>query len=584
MTTSRHAIAHAPEAAAPPSAESIGRLAGVGWFSVNAERVVTAVSPELERITGFTESEVVGQPCIALIRCPECLRGCGVFRNGHVEDARLRVFHKDGREIEVVRAGEILTGDDGRLEGAIETVRLADASASTPAQEQEQVESLLQSLGRMFVVADADRRVLSASGELAARLGLAEAALRGLPLERVFGPALFGAQGSLAAALSSGARREGLAAELTTTSGRRIPVSISIGPIARGSHCGDAGARTAIMIRPADDPAHGDEVPSFEGIVGRSAAMQRIYRLIELLHDNDATVLVTGESGTGKEMVARALHARSGRHGPFVAVNCAALPAELLESELFGHVRGAFTGAVRDRPGRFEVADHGTLFLDEIGDMPAALQAKLLRVLQDHAFERVGDSRTRSVDERVIAATHIDLARAVAAGRFREDLFYRLRVVPIHIPPLRERREDLTYLIPHLLQRIGVRRGRALRLAPAAFEALVAADWPGNVRELENALEYGTALCDGQTIHLEHLPPLAGIAARESGRAASDDTAADPADAALAAALALSAEERQELTALREALRRAHYRRDEAARALGMSRTTLWRKMKQYRL
>jgi transcriptional regulator with GAF, ATPase, and Fis domain len=314
--------------------------------------------------------------------------------------------------------------------------------------------------------------------------------------------------------------------------------------------------------------------------------MQRIFRLIELLNDNDATVLVTGESGTGKEMVARALHTRSGRRGSFVAVNCAALPADLLESELFGHVRGAFTGAVRDRPGRFEVADHGTLFLDEIGDMPPALQAKLLRVLQDHAFERVGDSRTRTVDVRVIAATHVDLSRAVAEGRFREDLFYRLRVVPIHIPPLRERREDLTYLISHLLQRIGSRRGRALRLAPAALEALVAADWPGNVRELENALEYGTALCDGQTIHLEHLPPLAGLGSRASSGEASADRRVGNAtdDTALSVALALSTDERHELTEIREALRRAHYRRDEAARALGMSRTTLWRKMKQYRL
>jgi len=584
MTTTRITP---PTGAVPntrPAADLIARLAGVGWFQVNADRVVTAVSPELERITGFTAPEVVGRPCIALIRCPQCLKGCGLFRHGRVDDVTLRVYRKDGTEIDVVRAGEVTTDADGRVVGAIETVRLADDGRST--QPPEQLETLLGSLGRMFIIADAEQRVMAASGVLAAQLGVTTEALAGLPLERVFGGGQFGAHGSLNAALVSGARREGLAAELTTTAGRRIPVSISIGPIARGSHCGDAGAQTAIMIRPADDPTHADDVPSFEGIVGRSPAMQRIFRLIELLNDNDATVLVTGESGTGKEMVARALHSRSGRRGSFVAVNCAALPADLLESELFGHVRGAFTGAVRDRPGRFEVADHGTLFLDEIGDMPAALQAKLLRVLQDHAFERVGDSRTRTVDVRVIAATHVDLMRAVAEGHFREDLFYRLRVVPIHIPPLRERREDLTYLVSHLLQRIGSRRGRALRLAPAALEALVAADWPGNVRELENALEYGTALCDGQTIHLEHLPPLAGLDQRLSGgRVSADGQPGDAtADDALSVALTLSIDERHELTTIREALRRAHYRRDEAALALGMSRTTLWRKMKQYRL
>ena len=567
-----------------PLADRIAKLAGVGWFQVNPDQILTAVSPEMERITGFSAPEVVGQPCIALIRCPECLKGCGLFRNGRVDDVTLTVFRKDGTEIDVVRSGEVTVDATGRVTGGIETVRLADAGGST--QPSEQVEALLGSLGRMFVIADAEQRVMAASGALAALLGVTSEALVGLPLERVFGGELFGPHGTLVGACASGARREGIAGRLAGANGRNVPLSISIGPIAKGTHCGDAGARTGIIIRPGDDPAHADEIPSFEGIVGRSAPMQRIFRLIELLNDNDATVLVTGESGTGKEMVARALHARSGRRGPFVAVNCAALPAELLESELFGHVRGAFTGAVRDRPGRFELADHGTLFLDEIGDMPHALQAKLLRVLQDHSFERVGDSRTRRVDVRVIAATHVDLARAVAQGQFREDLFYRLRVVPIHVPPLRERREDLTYLIPHLLERIGARRGRSLRLAPAALEALVARDWPGNVRELENALEYGTALCDGQTLHLEHLPPGINIESHGAGgRVFREGPITEgPGDIPHGVGLAVTAGEREEMARIRDILERTRYRRDEAAHILAMSRTTLWRKMKLYRL
>lgn len=572
-----------PPATLHPSAVT-SQYPGAGWFRVDPARVVTSVSPELERITGFSAREVIGQPCISLIRCPECLRGCGLFREGRVDDVTLTIFRKDGSEIEVMRSGELTRDRRGRVTGGIETVRLAD-QAGGPAEPSEQLETLLGSLGRMFIIADAEQRVMSASASLAAQLGLDRGSLTGLSLERIFGDRLFGPHGSLSETLRAGARREGMAAALTTPAGRQIPVSISIGAIARETHCGAAGARTAIIMRSADDTMHADDVSSFEGIVGRSASMQRIFRLIDLLHDNDATVLVTGESGTGKEMVARALHARSGRRGAFVAVNCAALPAELLESELFGHVRGAFTSAVRDRPGRFEVADHGTLFLDEIGDMPHAIQPKLLRALQDHSFERVGDSRTRTVDVRVIAATHIDLARAVEEGRFREDLFYRLRVVPIHIPPLRERREDLTYLISHLLERIGSRRGRAVRLAPAALEALVAGNWPGNVRELENALEYGTALCDGQTIHIEHLPPQFGLEWRDgAGTAGNEGSGNTTDDARIAAGPALTIEEREELTAIREALTRAHYRRDAAARALGMSRTTLWRKMKQYRL
>ena len=573
----------APDTREPaPSSDVIARLAGVGWFQVDADRNVVAVSPRLERITGFSASEVLGKPCISLIRCRECLQGCGVFRHGHIDETALTVYAKDGREIDVVRSGEVVRDDEGRVVGAIETVRLGNPS--TLDRGTEQIETLLGSLGRLFVIADAEHRVMSASGALAAMLGIAHDELVGRPLSLLFRAPRHGSGEVLREALHGGRRREGLAAELVAGDGRAFPVSVSIGPIAATTHCGAAGARSAIMIRPGDDGAPGDAVPSFEGIVGRSLQMQRIFRLIELLHENDATILITGESGTGKELVARALHARSGRRGPFVAVNCAALPSELLESELFGHVRGAFTGAIRDRAGRFEVANGGTLFLDEIGDMPPALQVKLLRVLQDHAFERVGDSRTRTTDVRVIAATHVDLQAAVAAGRFREDLFYRLRVVPIHVPPLRERRDDLTLLIPHLLSRIGERRGRALRLSPAALDALVAWHWPGNVRELENALEYATALCDGHTIQLAHLPP--GISLEH--RAGGDAALATPSSPSLspwpAGETAPTEAEREEVLRIRAALERARYRRDEAAHALGMSRTTLWRKMKQYRL
>jgi transcriptional regulator with PAS, ATPase and Fis domain len=341
------------------------------------------------------------------------------------------------------------------------------------------------------------------------------------------------------------------------------------------------GARAMVMVRPGHDPGSpGEAAPAFHGMVARSPAMHRIFRLVELLRDTDATVLVTGESGTGKEMVARALHDTSARaHGPFVAVNCAAIPSELLESELFGHVRGAFTGAVRDRPGRFELARGGTLFLDEIGDLAPALQAKLLRVLQEHAYERVGDARPRTADVRVVAATHLNLQRAVADGRFREDLYYRLRVVPIELPPLRERREDLPPLVHHLMGRIGVRRRRALRLSPAAVRALLSYAWPGNVRELENALEYATTVCDGQTVHLADLPAEVALLA---GPAV--PLPEPPSPVAPATLPGLGAEEAAEAARIRAALEQARYRRDEAARLLGMSRTTLWRKIKTYRL
>ncbi len=237
-------------------------------------------------------------------------------------------------------------------------------------------------------------------------------------------------------------------------------------------------------------------------IVGSGAAMLRLMELVRRTAPSEGRVLVTGENGTGKELVARALHDQSRRRsGPFVKLNCAAVPAELIESELFGHERGAFTGAVAARRGKFEQADGGTLFLDEVGDMPPAMQAKVLRVLQEGEFERVGGQQTFKVDVRVVAATNKDLEAEVKAGRFREDLYYRLNVVPIHMPPLRERREDVPELAARFLVEACERNGRRpMKLAREALLALQGHDWPGNVRELRNLVERLAILCDGPEI------------------------------------------------------------------------------------
>ncbi len=248
-------------------------------------------------------------------------------------------------------------------------------------------------------------------------------------------------------------------------------------------------------------------------IVGSSQPMQEVFRLIHKVAQADATVLITGESGTGKELVARAIHHHSPRQGaPLVPVNCGAIPAELLESELFGHEKGAFTGAIKTRLGRFELADGGTVFLDEIGDMSPMLQVKLLRVLQDHQFERVGSTRTINADIRVIAATNQDLSTKVESGDFREDLFYRLNVVPIHVPPLRERRSDIPHLCEHFLNRLAQQKGLDTKsLHPKVKDRLMRYHWPGNVRELENLLERMVILAEGEVILTEDLPPqLAG--------------------------------------------------------------------------
>ncbi|NOZ55984.1 MAG: sigma-54-dependent Fis family transcriptional regulator, partial [Calditrichaeota bacterium] len=253
----------------------------------------------------------------------------------------------------------------------------------------------------------------------------------------------------------------------------------------------------------------------FENVVARSSAMESVLKMAQKVAQSDVTVLIEGESGTGKEVLARAIHQASPRSkGPFVAVNCPSIPENLLESELFGHVRGAFTGALRDKPGKFELAKGGTVFLDEIGDLKLDLQAKLLRVLQEREIERIGDTKPRPIDVRIIAATHRDLRQLVQEGRFREDLYYRLSVVPLVIPPLRERKEDIPYLVDHFLAKYG---GKQFRVTKQAMRVLLDYDWPGNVRELENAVHRAIVLTSGNVIDVDALPPhlLSGPSAVE---------------------------------------------------------------------
>jgi len=436
------------------------------------------------------------------------------------------------------------------------------------------VSGLFGCLGRALICLDADFRVVHASVGLDDFAGPGSSvAVVGRAAEEILGKDLFGAQGSLSRALRAGERREGWGASLTVDDRMPHLLSLSAAPVGgMDSTLCDPRVAYMLVVRSGADATVAETSPItlFAGMVGHSAAMLRIFQLVQSLAESDATVLLTGESGTGKELVAKALHQNSPRHGrQFVGVNCGALPGELLESELFGHVRGAFTGAVRDRQGRFELASGGTLFLDEVGDLSLPLQVKLLRVLQERTFERVGESRSLHADVRIIAATNRDLQREVREGRFRDDLYYRLRVVPIAIPPLRERREDVEPLAHHLLARVLERLGRSLILAPDALRVLLDYPWPGNAREMENALEYAVAVCRGQTLHETDLP----IEIREAGPAGGPAVAGEsprPSGSDIDA-------EREEL---RRALDERHWHRTAVAEDLGICRTTLWRRMR----
>ncbi len=428
----------------------------------------------------------------------------------------------------------------------------------------EAVSAAFGSLGRVFITLGEDFRIrhVSQAADAMAGPGAAQR-MTGLPVEEVLGADLFGPGGALRRAVLAGERREGWRASLRVDPAGSRLVSVSAAPLQHGlSGVCDPEVRYIVVLRPAEEDAEAAGPTGFGGVIARSRAMANVLRLIANLEHSDATVLITGESGTGKEVIARAIHRHSpGRDGPFVAVNCGAIPAELLESELFGHVRGAFTGAVKDRVGRFEAAERGTLFLDEIGELPPALQVKLLRVLQERTFERVGETRTRETDARILAATNLDLPRAVQQGRFREDLYYRLRVVPIELKPLRARPEDIEPLAHHLLARTAGRNGRVLHLSPEAMRVLLSYSWPGNVRELENALEYATAVCKRQTIFPEDLPATVhGHSPPSAQRTELHELGVD---------------------ALRCVLDENQWNRGAAARSLGVSRTTLWRCMRE---
>jgi len=547
---------------------------GDALFVVDAQQIITYWNHQAELLTGYTAKEVIGRHCLSGIRCETCLYECNLFQRRTIEDARIGIRAKDGQELKVRKTAFVLEDTNGEILGGIEflrdetelTQRIQDCGEARKLVEDRELlqAAILGSIQEGVITIDPDFRITSFSRRAEAITGRKADEVLGLHCHDVLTSTLCDSSCPAQHCLDTGDEEAERTTEIVTGNG----ATLAIGEVAVPLRDEDGNPLGSLLLI-EDRSTHADVMSqvdgaTFCGIIGRSDSMRRVFRVIEQVAPTDVTVLLTGESGTGKEKVARAIHERSGRrHGPFQAINCAALPETLLESELFGHVRGAFTGAERDRPGRIEATAGGSLFLDELGEMPLSIQAKLLRFLQEREYQRVGDNQTRTADVRVIAATNRDLQAEVAAGQFREDLYYRVRVIPIEMPPLRDRKGDIPLLAAHLLDDISNKRGRPdVSLTPATLQRLVDHPWPGNVRELINALEYAVALAPGRRIRASDLPPeLVGRAQRYSAARDGDDHEPDR---------------------IEEALRLHDGNRSRTARYLGMDRVTLYRKMKKY--
>jgi len=424
-----------------------------GLIVVDSDGMIVAVNHATEEITGYEREELIGSPC-TILNCDRCSaresKGnftCDLFETKQIDKRRCALTRKDGTVLPVVKNAAVLSGNDGKVNGGVETI--TDLSG----------------------IVTRDLKI----------------------------------------------------------------------------------ARLSSILKGKD---------SFHGIIGKSRPVQGVFDLITDSAQSLAPIIIYGESGTGKELVAAAIHKLGGRKsGPFVKVNCAALTESLLQSELFGHVKGAYTGADRNRKGRFELADGGDIFLDEIGDIPLSMQVKILRVLQEKEFERVGDNTPIKVDVRIISATHRDLSEMIARNEFREDLFYRLNVIPIRLPPLRERREDLPLLIEHFIEENRFKTGKDITgISNEAMNLLMSYSCPGNIRELLNAIEYGFVVSRQAYIDECHLPET--IRNKRSQRLAVGD-------------------HRGEKDRIVEAIRQAGGKKIEAAQLLGISRQALWKKVKK---
>jgi len=438
-----------------------------------------------------------------------------------------------------------------------------------------QTQIILDSIADGVFTVDADWKITSFNRAAELITGIKKDEAMGRHCWDVFKASICETQCSLKQTMETGDPVVDQAIFIVTSEGERIPVSISTAILKEidGKVMGGVESFRDLSVveelRKALNERH-----SFFDIISKNEEMRRLFQILELVAGSNSTVLLQGESGTGKELFARAIHSLSRRkNGPLVTINCGALPDTLLESELFGYKAGAFTDARRDKPGRFSLAEKGTLFLDEIGDISPALQVRLLRILQERTYEPLGSTQSKKADVRIVAATHQDLDELVQKGRFRQDLYYRINVVKLSLPPLRDRKEDIPLLAEHFIRKFNRLNNRDIKgLSPETLGLLMAYDFPGNVRELENMVEYASVVCKNSIIGPEHLP--GNLLLPETARTESADRTRNT----------VASWEETEKAFILAALKKNNWKKATTAQDLGIHPTTLWRKMKRLKI
>jgi len=538
-----------------------------GVFSVDKKRKITFFNSAAEALTGWRAEEVIGMPCQEVFKssnCNQCFLAESISCAKAIADRSLFITTRDGKRLPVNINTMPLYGDDGALQGGVQVFRDVDALKTRGL--------ILDSIADGVFTVDREWKITSFNRAAEHMTGVPAEEAIGRSCSEIFHASICGENCAVAYSMCTGQAETNRSITIQGASGTRLPVSVCAAPLvdSLGNVIGGVESiRDLTLIASLKRKLSRFQIGD---LISKSPSMQRIFSILPDIAQSDSNVLLLGESGTGKELMAKAIHEQSERSKePFVAVNCGALPETLLESELFGYTAGAFTDARKDRAGRFAAAEKGTLFLDEIGDIATPVQVKLLRVLQERKYEPLGSTVPVEADVRVVAATHRDLESLMRDGTFRDDLYYRLNVVKLFIPPLRERQEDIPILIEHIIEQFNDQRNKDIGgVADSTMALLLDYKYPGNVRELQNIIEYAFILCQGGLIQPEHLPEPFKTKKQE--------------DACWLGFSGPITMEEAEKILIEKALNRNKWKKMATCRELKISKDTLRRKIKRFEL